>query len=197
MVFLAARTGPGPAAPAHEVPTAGVDPVLVRNLRILRRPLRASDQLPSAFKARPTGALLLPASPPGQMNPSMLGLLPRLARRATIPTTGVSVWLIPGRRGLCWDAEDHTGRLAGGVCTNQTQTSATLIDSAPIGAGGRLTVGLVTDQVRSLVQIDAKRKQHPVPFSDGFFVANHGNQVLATTDSGSRTALPVVGLPQR
>ena len=84
------RAGPGPAAPAHEVPTAGVDPVLVRNLGILRRPLRASDQLPSAFKARPTGALLYRFAA-GQMIPSMLGLLPRPARRATIPTTGVSV----------------------------------------------------------------------------------------------------------
>jgi hypothetical protein len=164
VMFLAARTGPGPAAPAHEVPTDGVDPVLVRDLRLLRRPLRASDQLPSAFKARPTGVLLVPASPPGQMSPSMLGLLPLLARRATIPSTGVSVWLIPGRRGLCWDAEDHTGRLAGGVCTSPTQTNATLIDSAPIAVGGRLTVGLVTDQVRSLVEIDAKGKQHPIPF---------------------------------
>ena len=107
-----------PHAPAHaslsgagqHVGENGIDQTLIRNFRILRRPVRPSDRLPPALAQIAT----LRAPLNGGSRPTSLDLTPDLAREVTLPGTGLRAWLIPGRHGLCWDAE-YAGHELGSV----------------------------------------------------------------------------------
>ncbi len=82
---LSARNSTPEPAPAQRPATSAISPVLVRNYRILRRPVRAGDALPAAFARINSG----------------YELVPRLARRGVIPGTRIEMWLEPGRNGFC------------------------------------------------------------------------------------------------
>lgn len=73
-----------------------VPSALITHFRILRRPLRPTDRLP-------------PHAPRGLTRSRFLGLLPSLARREIFPGTGARAWLVPGRRGFCYLAQDRSG----------------------------------------------------------------------------------------
>ena len=184
-----------PHAPAHAslsgtgqpVVENGIDQALIRNFKILRRPVRPSDRLPAALAqiARPSAPLN------GGSRPTSLGLAPDLAREVTLPGTGLRAWLIPGRHGLCWDAE-YAGHELGAFCSS-LQNSATALaatngnDSVKTKTG-LLTIGLVTDRVLALELMRPHGQRTRVPISDGFYAGYgiSGKNLIAITASGSQ-----------
>ena len=192
-VFLLGVRKPHAPAPASSsgagqyVGENGIDQALIRNFEILRRPVRPSDRLPAALAqiARPSAPLN------GGSRPTGLGLTPDLAREVTLPATGLRAWLIPGRHGLCWDAE-YAGHELGAFCSS-LQDSATALaatngnDSVKTNTG-LVTIGLVTDRVLALELMRPHGQRTRVPISDGFYAGYgiSGKNLLAITASGSQ-----------
>lgn len=201
-VTAAALSAGGSRRPAvsggHHASTSEIDGAMVRSFKILRRPRHSSDRLPRALAGVGVNdAALLPA-PSWQPNPASLGLLPALARRAIIPGTGFSVWLIPGRRGLCWDARDQSSPLLGGICGRFRYPAIALTDGGGIAYDRGVTVGLVTDRVVSLELVDGAGRQRAVPLSEGFYAASYrrGDRLIAITRTGRHDPLPIANLPE-
>jgi hypothetical protein len=201
-IFITAGGGLHAIGPAAHGGSNGIDPTLIRNFKILRRPLQSSDRLPPALPtaAVKQGDMFRLATPPGQPTPASLGLLPALARRVVIPGTQFSAWLIPGRRGFCWDARHGTSQLLAAVCGPLQDPNTALLDRNGTAiyraaSGGLITVGLVTDRVLSVEQVTRDGKRHQLPLSQGFFVASYTARVIAITANGPRTLLPVQALP--
>jgi hypothetical protein len=149
----------------------GIDQALIRNFKILRRPLRPSDRLPAALAqiATPSAPII------GDSRPASLGLLPKLAREATLPGTGFRAWLIPGRHGLCWDAE-YAGHELGASCSSFQNSGTALAatdgyDSVRTRTG-LITIGLVTDRVLALELVRPHGQRTRVPISDGFYAGS-------------------------
>ena len=192
-VFLLGVRKPHAPAPASSsgagqyVGENGIDQALIRNFEILRRPVRPSDRLPAALAqiARPSAPLN------GGSRPTGLGLTPDLAREVTLSATGLRAWLIPGRHGLCWDAE-YAGHELGAFCSS-LQDSATALaatngnDSVKTNTG-LVTIGLVTDRVLALELMRPHGQRTRVPISDGFYAGYgiSGKNLLAITASGSQ-----------
>ena len=184
-----------PHAPAHaslsgtgqHVGENGIDQALIRNFKVLRRPVRPSDRLPAALAqiARPSAPLN------GGPRPTSLGLTPDLAREVTLPGTGLRAWLIPGRHGLCWDAE-YAGHELGAFCSSlqnpATALAATNGNDSVKTKTGLLTIGLVTDRVLALELMRPKGQRTRVPISDGFYAGYgiSGKNLIAITGSGSQ-----------
>jgi hypothetical protein len=179
----------GPPRTGQHVEGAGIDLALVRDFKILRRPVRPSDRL--------TGALTQIATPDapisGNSRPTSLGLLPKLAREANLPGTRFRTWLIPGRHDLCWAAEYRT-EVLGAFCSSFKNPATALTaadgDASVKTATGLVTIGLVTDRVLRLAVIGLHGQPQPVPITDGFYtVDGTGQNLIATTATGSQ-ALP-------
>ncbi|HWC87650.1 MAG TPA: hypothetical protein VG388_14015 [Solirubrobacteraceae bacterium] len=171
----------------QHVDANGTDQALTRDFKILRRPLRLSDRL--------SGTLTQIATPnapiSGDSRPASLGLVPRLAREASLPGTPFRAWLIPGRHGLCWAAEYRT-QVLGAFCSS-FQNPATALTAADGYASvktttGFVTIGLVTDRVLALQLIGPNGQRKPVPITDGFYTVDGtpGKDLLATTATGSQ-----------
>lgn len=184
-----------PHAPAHaslsgtgqHVVENGIDQALTRNFKILRRPVRSSDRLPAALAqiARPSAPLN------GGPRPTSLGLTPDLAREVTLPGTGLRAWLIPGRHGLCWDAEyaaHELGAFCSSLKNSATALAATNGNDSVKTKTGLLTIGLVTDRVLALELMRRHGQRTRVPISDGFYAGYgiSGKNLLALTASGSQ-----------
>ena len=184
-----------PHAPAHaslsgtgqHVVENGIDQALTRNFKILRRPVRSSDRLPAALAqiARPSAPLN------GGPRPTSLGLTPDLAREVTLPGTGLRAWLIPGRHGLCWDAEyaaHELGAFCSSLKNSATALAATNGNDSVRTKTGLLTIGLVTDRVLALELMRPHGQRTRVPISDGFYAGYgiSGKNLIAITASGSQ-----------
>jgi hypothetical protein len=194
--LLSARKPQAPTRPAQRpsvlktgqhVGKSGIDQALTRNFKILRRPLRPSDRLPAGL-----AQIATPSAPlNGGARPTSLGLTPGLAREVTVPGTGFRAWLIPGRHGLCWDAEYGSQEL-GAFCSS-FQNSATALaatngyDSVRTRTG-LLTIGLVTDRVHALELVRPHGRRTRVPISDGFYAGYgiSGKNLTALTATGSQ-----------
>jgi hypothetical protein len=181
-----------------------IDPSLARNYRILRRSLTPAGALPPGFAQHgaagvarglfPHGGEWLPGQP-GPPSISSIGLLPALTQRTTIPGTGYSAWVIPGRHGMCWTSEN--GRLPPdpAICVGSLERRAAAIIDGPwvaVEIVGRI-VGLVTDRVLSVKLVNAAGQGHRVPFHDGFYVSDFptaAQRLVAVTRRGIEPLYP-------
>jgi hypothetical protein len=193
-VFLV--TARKPQAPAHasssktgqHVGENGIHHALINSFKLLRRPVRSSDRLPAGLAqiATPTAPLN------GDSRRSSFGLTPGLAREVTLPGTGFRAWLIPGRRGLCWDAEYGSHEL--GVSCSSFQNLPTALaatngrDSVRTRTG-LITIGLVTDRVLGLELVRPDGQRTRIPVSDGFYAGYgiSGRKLIALTAKGPET----------
>jgi hypothetical protein len=97
LALVASGCGGAAKHPAVAARDSAIDPSLVTDFGLLKRPLEASDRLPAAVlleQHRLAGSLAAPRI-------AQLGLLPSLARRVSIPGTRLEAWLEPGRHGYC------------------------------------------------------------------------------------------------
>lgn len=161
-IALSTRSGSPSPQPAHQPMPSAISPVLVRNFRILRRPVRPSDALPAAY-----ARLGVDRS---------FGVVPQLARRAVLPGTRLETWLEPGRSGFCvYIAE----RLPSGAARTRgfASSCSSAVNAVPpeVGAvqfstnGPALLRGIVPDNVSWLVLAPAHGKPLEVRPTEGFF----------------------------
>jgi hypothetical protein len=116
----------------------------------------------------------------------------------TLPGSGIRAWLIPGRRGLCWDAQ-YAGHELGASCSSSQNLAWALAatngyDSVRTKTG-MLTVGLVTDRVLGLEMIRPNRQRTQIPITDGFYAGYgiSGSKLVALTAKGPETLPPASG----
>ncbi|MFZ0041766.1 MAG: hypothetical protein WAK93_10700, partial [Solirubrobacteraceae bacterium] len=96
---------------------------------------------------------------------------------------------IPGRRGVCWDAEYASREL--GVSCSSSQNLATALaatngnDSVKTKTG-LLTIGLVTDRVLGLELVRPNGQRTRIPIDEGFYAgyAISGEKLIALTAKG-------------
>lgn len=194
--------GSSRAAAAISTSDAGIDPVLVRNYRILRRPVQRGDSLPADYAS---GMI-----PRRLGREARLGLLPALARRAVIPGSRLEMWLEPGRHGACtWIAERAPSGAAitggfGSSCSSVSQLvhatwtiggGAFLVPGPPIKPLSQgepsLASGLVPDRTTvELVSRTGAGARKTLALADGFFAIRfgHGDE-LYTVNGGHRRLL--------
>ena len=174
--------------------SSGIDPVLLENFRILRRPVQAADHLPAVFvRSAERMAAVARMTVSGSRGPGMLaarranlGLLPSLTRRTTLPGTRLERWLEPGRRGFCvWTAERGpsgapiTGGFGGGCAATTTRLwadtdgGAFLAAGPPLVPGSRgepaLAMGLLPDRVSAVDVVTPGGVATRLQLADGFF----------------------------
>jgi hypothetical protein len=203
-----------PHAPTHaslstigrHVGENGIDQALSRNFKILRRPRRPSDRLPAAL-----AHIATPSAPlNGDSRRATLGLVPGLARAVTLggAGTGFRAWLIPGRYGLCWDAEYGSQEL-GVSCSSFPHPATALAGTNGVDSvrtrTGLLTIGLVTDRVLALELAKPHGQRTRIAISDGFYAGYgiSGKRLIALTATGpeilphasSEIVLNAVGSP--
>lgn len=177
-----ARSGGAIAARA-----AGIDPMLINSFAILRRPVQPEDQLPPTFLTASARRLQHPGLSTTRLRG--MGLLPALARGASIPGTKLEEWLEPGRHGYCvWTAERTTsgtfvtggfGSVCGTTATITTRLSASVGGGASLAAGPTITPGarggpalvngIVPDRVSSIVLVARNGLTIPLKTAEGFF----------------------------
>jgi hypothetical protein len=184
-----------------------IAPALVRDFRILRTPVTSADRLPPHFADGGTAGIQrglfardLTHTDPGPRQVSdvaSIGLLPALTRRTEIPGTGVTGWVIPGRRGLCWFIETRTLLLPQGAeCVGVPADPATaLIDGPWAGVSGYNDhlVGFVTDRVLAVRLVDGHGRGRTLPLHDGFYVSRlpgSDQQIVAVTRTGIEPLYP-------
>jgi hypothetical protein len=195
------RSAPAQPGGAH-LSAAAIDPSLVGAFRLLRRPLTPADRLPAATAADIRRGLFAGISDhftnqPAPPSVAQIELLPALTRRTTIRGTGYSIWLIPGRHGMCWFSQAPDLPLPSpAVCVGTlTQPSRAIIDGSWIDVEptNNAFVGLVTDRVRAVLLVDSTGARHPVPLSDGFYVTSipgSSERLVAVTPSGAQALYP-------
>lgn len=204
------------------VGSAGIDPTLLRNYRILRRPVAPGDQLPSSVLARQQqlAAIARGAHGPQSLaarSQASLGLSPSLARRAVIPGTKLEAWLEPGRHGFCVLLAEVTvggppndggfGDGCGPVAISLsagTGGGAFLAAGPPLapGASGSpaLASGIVPDRVSSVELVTATGATSGLRLAEGFFATRFaaGDRLYAVIGRTRRlidTPLPGGGVP--
>jgi hypothetical protein len=183
-----------------------VAPTLVRDFRILRTPVTSSDRLPPHFVTGGAAAVergmftrdLSFTSPgPRQVsNVASIGLLPALTRRTEIPGTGVTGWVIPGRRGLCWFAETRTLTIPlDAECVGLPADPATAVIDGPWAGVDGFTnhlVGFVTDRVLAVRLVGRDGASRKLPLHDGFYVSPlpGSGRIVAVTRTGIEPLYP-------
>lgn len=196
------QTPPSGRAANHEVA-----PALVHNYRILRRPVRRDDALPTDYTRLGT----LFGTRASRHGPQ-LGLVPSLARRAVIPGTQLEMWIVPGRHGYCIfiAGRARSGRPVtggfGGSCGPVPQSGRSGILGLTTGGGASLAAGpplqplspgepslasgLVPDNVDSVQLITAAGTSTKVTLADGFFATRlAAHDRLYAVTSGRRTLI--------
>lgn len=190
----------GPAASSAQPGAARIDPSLVANYRLLRRPRTAGDGLPGGLGASAVRRGLFPSQsdwldsygPPPRA--ASLGLLPELTRRTTIPGTGYRAWIIPGRHGMCWLTQN--GPVPDpAICVGSLRhRPGALIDGpwTDVIIAGHGIIGLVTDRVTAVVLVTAHARRR-LPLHDGFYVSplpTGDQRLIAETRTGSEPLYP-------
>jgi hypothetical protein len=164
---------PSPPAPS----SAKIDPALLAHFPLARRPIRASDRLPSGYAL--------------QAGASLLGLKFSAARRVSFGA--IDAWLIPGRRGACVTAILHRDVA---LATCGTIGPDTLRITSPEPSAGML-IGIVSDRVRSARYVSTARAGVPVVVHSGVFAVRAlvAGEIIAKTDSGDHPlAVPSAAL---
>jgi hypothetical protein len=202
VVLLGVRGGETGGTAASQ---ADIAPVLVQHFRILRTRVTAADKLPARFgagsRAGIPSALVSAGWTAYAPAPSVasIGLLPSLARRAVIPRTGYTAWLIPGRRGMCWFSESTSEPVSlpsPAVCVGLPKDPSTALTDGPwadVEPAGNKLVGLVTDRVLKVELVDRSGREYPVPLKDGFYVASYlrpKQRLVAVTRNGIEPLYP-------
>ena len=166
---------PGPASMSARTGSTSVD----SQLQDPPQTGSPSDRLPPALAQIAT----LRAPLNGGSRPTSLGLTPDLAREVTLPGTGLRAWLIPGRHGLCWDAE-YAGHELGAFCSSlQTRRRLSPLPTGRLGQDENrlLTIGLVTARPRARAD-ETLRTANPSSIRDGFY-AGYGISGKPTSPS--------------
>ena len=181
-VVLSARPSKPAVHPGHRTANAAISPLLVRNYRILRRPVRPSDALP---------ARLTYGRAPYSFAPS-------LARRVVISGSRIEMWVVPGQSGFCIDVAQRPG---GFIAACKPATNPPQIAVALGGASGQtvLASGLVPDEVTSLVLVSAHGHRSPVRLTSGFFAVPYqlGERLYAIRNGQADRLLPFAAPPPR
>jgi hypothetical protein len=197
-VVLSAGSHKQAPAAAPPVGRGAISTSLVRNYRVLRRPVESADRLPAAYVRHSTS----------------YGLLPALARRVVIPNTRLEMWLEPGQRGFCVLIAERTPSGAantggfGGTCQPAAlQQPAVAIGGGAFLAAGppmsahpgepHLASGVLPDSVTSVELVTAAGRRSTVTTTDGFFAVrvNPNDHLYAVTDGRRQQIIPLGARP--
>jgi hypothetical protein len=195
----------GAKHPVGGAEDAGIDPSLVGDYSLLRRPLEASDRLPPVVVA--DQERLSPAV--GRQ--ARLGLLPALARRVTIPGTRLEAWLEPGRHGFCLSFAEvvpagaaRTGGFGDGCGPPPTGLTASVGGGAFLAAGPplvpgalgspALVTGIVPDRVGAVELVGRGGATTRLRLAGGiyatrFVAGDRLDAVIGATPPGDRRAV--------
>lgn len=170
VVWLASRD-------ARSQPTPGSHPdaILSRNFKLLRRPVEPGDALPADYQSMSF-----------RLMPSSWHLLPRLTRRAVLPSTKLEMWLEPGSNAFCvFIAEKSpTGPITGGFGPSCTSIRSPIHAELTTGGGAflaagpsirpltprvHLVYGVAPDNVKQIRLVTKDRRTTSIPLTEGFF----------------------------
>lgn len=168
--------------PTVAVDESGIDPSLVTDFGLLKRPLEATDRLPAAV----IRSQQQPVTSPAGRREARLGLLPALARRVSIPGTRLEAWLEPGRHGFCLPlaavgpgGTAQTGGFGDSCGPPPTSLTATVGGGAYLAAGPplapgaagspSLATGIVPDQVSTVELVDPHGTTTRLRLAGGIF----------------------------